>query len=223
MSEIDSGGKGSGGKKDKGSSFWDGLRNVGQGILEGLTGGGQKGSGAGVQRKVDRGDPVLGERRAAATQIHRSLKAWRERGADEADRKNAISEDGVAADEAHENDLGSEKAEEPKSESVEGKSEQVARKVMLSPKGGKKKGTGGGAPLPTLDRTGKVHGELPRPADLGKYDVDELQVLLDQLRQSVPKRIEVTTAKGRDRQHGQRQGAEQDLITAIEKHLESRK
>ncbi|SFC85377.1 hypothetical protein SAMN05421747_1392 [Parapedobacter composti] len=73
--------------------------------------------------------------------------------------------------------------------------------------------------LPSLDATGKVHGTLPRVQDLGKYSKEELQIPLKELRQSVQKRIEVTSKMGRDRGHGQRQGAEQDLIKSLEKHL----
>ena len=74
--------------------------------------------------------------------------------------------------------------------------------------------------LPALDATGKVHGALPKIKDLGRYSKDELQILLQDLRQSVQQRITVTSRMGRDRAHGQRQGAEQDLIKAIEKHLQ---
>jgi RHS repeat-associated protein len=76
--------------------------------------------------------------------------------------------------------------------------------------------------LPSLDATGKVHGVLPKIKDLDKYSKDELQSLLKELKQSVQRRIEVTSKLGRDRAHGQRQGAEQDLIKAIEKHLQNR-
>ena len=75
-------------------------------------------------------------------------------------------------------------------------------------------------PLPALDSTGKVHGELPRPRDLRNYSREDLLQLRDELRQSVQKRIEVTTQLGRDKAHGQRQGAEQALIKSIEKLLE---
>ena len=67
---------------------------------------------------------------------------------------------------------------------------------------------------------GKVHGALPRIEDLGKYSKEELLILLKELRQSVQRRIEITSKMGRDKGHGQRQGAEQDLIKAIEKYLE---
>lgn len=73
--------------------------------------------------------------------------------------------------------------------------------------------------LPTLDATGKVHGSLPKVADFGKYSKDELRILLKELKQSVQKRIEVTSKMGKDRAHGQRQGAEQDLVKSLEKYL----
>ncbi len=73
--------------------------------------------------------------------------------------------------------------------------------------------------LPALDATGKVHGTLPKVKDFGQYSKDELQILLGELKQSVQKRIEVTSKMGRDRAHGQRQGAEQDLIKSLEKYL----
>jgi RHS repeat-associated protein len=47
--------------------------------------------------------------------------------------------------------------------------------------------------LPTLDATGKVHGTLPKIKDLDKYSKDELKILLKELKQSVQKRIEVTS------------------------------
>jgi len=77
--------------------------------------------------------------------------------------------------------------------------------------------------LPTLDRTGKGHGVLPKVKDLAKYSKGELKILAQQLKKSVQQRIKVTSRMGRDRAHGQRQGAEQDLIKSIEKHLRDRK
>jgi hypothetical protein len=74
--------------------------------------------------------------------------------------------------------------------------------------------------LPKLDRTGKVHGELPAQRDLRRYDVEELAILRDELKQSVQKRIEITSQKGSDFAHAERQAAEQALIQAIDKHLE---
>lgn len=77
----------------------------------------------------------------------------------------------------------------------------------------------GAKTLPALDRTGKVHGILPQIKDLSKYSKEELKQLHKELNQSVQRRIKVTSKMGRDRPHGQRQGAEQDLIKSIEKYL----
>jgi RHS repeat-associated protein len=73
--------------------------------------------------------------------------------------------------------------------------------------------------LPALDRSGKVHGDLPEPQDLSKYSRDELEQLQAELRQSVAARIQANTDLGFDPAHGQRQAAEQQLITAIDKKL----
>jgi RHS repeat-associated protein len=73
-----------------------------------------------------------------------------------------------------------------------------------------------------LDATGKVHGKLPDVEDLGQYEIDELAGLLDDLTQSVQKRIEVIVEKGSDFGHGDRLAAEQQLIKSIEKHLNDR-
>ena len=73
--------------------------------------------------------------------------------------------------------------------------------------------------LPSLDSTGKVHGDLPHPKDFGKYSPEDLRRVQDELRQSVQERIRKTDELGRHRPHGQRQGAEQDLIDAIGKYL----
>lgn len=75
-------------------------------------------------------------------------------------------------------------------------------------------------PLPALDRTGKVHGELPRAADLGQYSPYELRQLQKELKQSVQERIRVTVEMGPHKPHGERQRAEQELIRQIDKHLE---
>ena len=58
--------------------------------------------------------------------------------------------------------------------------------------------------------------------DLVRFSKDELKILVKELKQSVRQRIKVTSRLGRDRAHGQRQGAEQDLIKSIEKHLENK-
>mgnify|MGYP000540995720 CR=1 FL=1 len=73
--------------------------------------------------------------------------------------------------------------------------------------------------LPVLDKTGKIHGALPRAEDLGRFSRDELRRLQNDLRQSVQERIRKTSELGPDRAHGQRQGAEQQLIIQIEKFL----
>ncbi len=74
-------------------------------------------------------------------------------------------------------------------------------------------------PLPSLDSTGKVHGDLPKPESLSRYSRDELSQLGSELKQSVQERIRKTAELGRDRAHGQRQGAEQDLLQSINKFL----
>lgn len=73
----------------------------------------------------------------------------------------------------------------------------------------------GRKPLPALDSTGKVHGELPTPGDLKNYSKEDLASLRDELKQSVQERIRKTSELGSDRPHGQRQGAEQALIHSI--------
>jgi hypothetical protein len=78
----------------------------------------------------------------------------------------------------------------------------------------------GRVPLPRLDSTGKVHGALPHPRNLGDYTTDELLDLRDELELSVQRRIEKNIALGHDKPHAQRQAAEQDLIKSIEKHLD---
>ncbi len=63
--------------------------------------------------------------------------------------------------------------------------------------------------LPKLDKTGKVHGNLPDVKNLGNYQPEDLVDLRDELKKSVQKRIEVTVQKGSDKKHGERQAAEQ--------------
>ena len=84
------------------------------------------------------------------------------------------------------------------------------------------------AELPVLDATRKIHtntSALPKIQDLASYPKDELVLFLKDLKISVQSRIKSTTLKGpkanqlQNRAHGQRQGAEQDLIKAIEKLL----
>lgn len=78
-------------------------------------------------------------------------------------------------------------------------------------------------PLPSLDQTGKVHGELPSASELENYSSEELEQLRDELQQSVEQRIRVTTQLGSDKPHGERQAAEQELIRQIDKYLGDKK
>ncbi|MEM7371945.1 MAG: DUF6443 domain-containing protein [Bacteroidota bacterium] len=89
--------------------------------------------------------------------------------------------------------------------------------------GGVFKGAGFLKTLPALDKTRKVHGALPRAKDLVRFSKGELRKLLRELKISVQQRIKVTSRLGRHRSHGQRQGAEQDLIKTIEKYLNNLK
>jgi hypothetical protein len=73
-----------------------------------------------------------------------------------------------------------------------------------------------------LDATGKVHGVLPHPKDLGKYGIYELMRLRDELAQSVQTRIEVTARLGADFGHSNRLADEQQLIKSLEKILQDR-
>jgi len=73
--------------------------------------------------------------------------------------------------------------------------------------------------LPSIDATGKVHGELPRIKDLRKYDPEDLEQLLHELRRSVKERLRKTIQAGHDPAHGERMTAEHDLIEAIAQHL----
>lgn len=85
--------------------------------------------------------------------------------------------------------------------------------------GGVFKGPGLLKSLPSLDATRKVHGTLPRVIDLAKFSKDELKILLSELRISAQQRIKATSRLGRDLTHGERQGAEQNLIKYLEKYL----
>ncbi len=132
MGEHDSGGGAKKGSENT-SSFWSGLRSIGEGLLEGFTGQVSVGGASGrVSRSVDRRDPVADERQAAVRQIHRSLKAWRQRQDDDDESKSV--------DEAKE--PAPEQEQEPaKSPVAEEASSGVALKVFRA-KGdeGKKRG-----------------------------------------------------------------------------------
>ena len=73
--------------------------------------------------------------------------------------------------------------------------------------------------LPAMDRTGKVHGDLPKPEDLNRYDPDALRQLREELRESVAERIRKTSELGSDYGHSARQADEQQLIHQIDKLL----
>jgi hypothetical protein len=70
-----------------------------------------------------------------------------------------------------------------------------------------------------LDATGKAHGQLPSPADLGEYDTEALETLRDELEQSAQKRIAKTVQLGADYGHSARIAEEQALIRSITKYL----
>lgn len=78
---------------------------------------------------------------------------------------------------------------------------------------------GGPNDLPSIDSTGKVHGELPSLKDCCEYDPDDLRILLGELEQSVRERIRKNIQLGNHKPHGQRQAAEQDLTHRIKKCL----
>jgi len=77
-------------------------------------------------------------------------------------------------------------------------------------------------PLPALDATGKVHGDLPKASELGEHSADDLRQLLGELKQSVQERIRKTVELGPHKPHGERQAAEQELIRQIESNLKRR-
>jgi hypothetical protein len=78
------------------------------------------------------------------------------------------------------------------------------------------------APEAFFDATGKVHGQLPNPADLGEYDPETLATLRDELERSVQTRIAKTVELGSDYGHSARIAEEQSLIRSINKYLADR-
>jgi len=76
--------------------------------------------------------------------------------------------------------------------------------------------------LPTLDATGKVHGQLPDAKDLDRYAPEDLEQLSEELQKSVQERIRKANEMGSDKSHGERQADEQQLIRQIEKNLQDR-
>jgi len=75
------------------------------------------------------------------------------------------------------------------------------------------------ADIPSLDNTGKVHGDLPSPEDLKKYSKEELEQLKTELEQSVKQRQKVNNDLGPDPGHGKRLQQEYQLIKDITKRL----
>jgi hypothetical protein len=78
--------------------------------------------------------------------------------------------------------------------------------------------------LPTLDSTGRVHGEhgrwLPQPQDFRNYDIGELERLLEDLRESVQNRRQNIDDLGYDEGHGQRLRDEQRTMRDLERYLD---
>ena len=83
------------------------------------------------------------------------------------------------------------------------------------------------------DDSGKVHtnenhnylgspDRLPTAEELKGYDTDELEFFCDELTESVKKRIEANIEHGYEKNHAQRQSAEQILIKVIENILKNR-
>lgn len=73
--------------------------------------------------------------------------------------------------------------------------------------------------VPILDATGKVHGDLPKILELGRYDPEMLRKLHGDLQKSIQQRIRKTSELGRDVGHAKRQADEQRLLEALERYL----
>jgi hypothetical protein len=80
--------------------------------------------------------------------------------------------------------------------------------------------------LPSLDKSGKAHGKLPKREDFYKYSFDDLRQLLKELKQSVQMRIKRNSVLGVDKAagdlHGLRQAEEQGFIRDIENYLQGK-
>ncbi len=74
----------------------------------------------------------------------------------------------------------------------------------------------------TLVASGRIHGPLPNPNELGRYHPEDLRRLLEGLRQSVEQRIQNTANMGATVGHDARLAEEQQLIQAIERYLGGR-
>jgi hypothetical protein len=73
--------------------------------------------------------------------------------------------------------------------------------------------------LPTIDNTGKVHGQLPDPNDMNKFPKDKLKQFLRDLIQSVQQRQFLNDTLGVDVGHATRIQQERTLIRVITKIL----
>lgn len=111
---LGSGSKGGGskGKKSDGD-FWGSLRSLGSGLLEGFVG---------EARPTPRRDPVAErERPAAARQIHRSMKAWRDRESDEGAPGSDNEEQRAAENQGAAPEIDSSDATSAQTDSTEGR------------------------------------------------------------------------------------------------------
>jgi len=73
--------------------------------------------------------------------------------------------------------------------------------------------------LPTLDNTGKVHGDLPDPNDMKKFPKDKLKQFLRDLKKSVERRQSLNRSLGVDPGHATRVAQESRLIRVVTKIL----
>lgn len=107
---IDSGSKNGSSKAKKGTGFLDGLKSFGSSVLEGFLGGVEPSSSG--RPSVDRRDPVAArDRPAAAKQIHRSLKAWRDKDAEgDASAEKSVDAENAEYQTADEDELAAEPA-----------------------------------------------------------------------------------------------------------------
>jgi RHS repeat-associated protein len=103
-----------------------------------------------------------------------------------------------------------------------GSSGEMAAETMVRNYAAKQAEEAEPAELPARDSTGKVHGELPTPADLREHSTDDLKQFQEELKGSVGRRIDVTSQLGPDKAHGERQAAEQRLIKQIDKIIKDR-
>jgi len=70
-----------------------------------------------------------------------------------------------------------------------------------------------------LERTGKVHGNLPSVGELSQYNREELEILRGQLSASIQTRIAKTVQLGADYGHNARLAQEQGLLQSLDSYL----